>query len=98
MRHHNPNVFDASEHGDDHPCDEHKVVAGMCAYYEKKGTNDAEKGIKDWVLDERTNTNILPFTFFAIGINKFCIFDNIEDGSDYSDNQLDDTNDDDCQL
>lgn len=95
MRDHHPDVLEADDGGDDHPGYQHTMVPGMSPNYKQQSAYDSKKSIKNRILDQRSNTDILAFALLTIGINKLGILDNIEDCCNDGDDELDDTNDDD---
>ena len=60
----------------------------MCSGDEDHRAKNPEESIKDRVLDERSNTDVLVVTLLSIGLIILGIFNNIEDGGDDGDEQL----------
>ena len=88
MGDHHPDVLDADHHGEDHPGDEETLAPLEGPNHEEASTDNPKKGIKDCVLDERTNTDISTLTFITKELYVLSILDNIECGSDHCDGKL----------
>jgi len=98
MGHHNPHVFEAGEHCDNHPSDKEALVSSVAPNDEKEGAEDPEKGVKDGVLDEGADADVFAFTFVPIWIKVLGVLDNVENGGDDGDEELNDADDDDTGL
>jgi len=98
MGDHNPHVLQAGEHRDNHPSNEEALVPSVAPNDEKKGAKDPKEGVKDRVLDEGADADVFAFTFIPIWIKVLGVLDNVEDGGDNGDEELDDADDDDTGL
>eukprot|EP00092_Neocalanus_flemingeri_P041009 GFUD01044652.1.p2 GENE.GFUD01044652.1~~GFUD01044652.1.p2 ORF type:complete len:106 (-),score=36.43 GFUD01044652.1:154-471(-) len=86
-------VLDADKEGDDHPTDQETSVHPYGTKYQDQGTENSKESIKDGILDERSNADIFPLTFLAVAVKKATRrLDDIENGGDDGDEQLDKSN------
>ena len=95
MCHHHPDVLHAHEDRDDHPEDKQAAVPQVRSKYQHQSTADPKEGIKDSILDDGSNADILITLEFEIIIkcpNSSEVSDDVEDGCNDGDNQLTNSN------
>lgn len=98
MGDHNPHVLQAGEHRDYHPGDEEALVSSISPNNKEESAEDPKEGVEHGVLDERPDADVLAFTFIPIRIKVLGVLDNVEDGGDDGDEELNDANYDDTCL
>ena len=98
MGDHNPHVLEAGKHRDKHPSNKKALVSSVASNDEKEGAEDPKEGVKDGVLDKGADADVFAFAFIPIRIEILGILDNVENGGDDGDEELNDADDDDTGL
>ena len=98
MGDHNPHVLQAGENRDNHPSHKEALVPSISPNNKEESAEDPKEGVENGVLDERADADVFAFTFIPIWIEVLGVLDNIEDGGDDGDEELNDADDDDTGL
>lgn len=96
-----PEILEAADDGDDHPGDQEAVVTEMSSKDEQQTAANTKERVKHSVLDDGANTNILVITLRVVIIQSpdgLGVLDDVEDGHDHSEDELEDPDDDDRLL
>lgn len=95
-------ILEAGEDGDDQPGDEEAVVAEVGSKDEQQAAPHTKERVKHRVLDDWANTNVLVITLRVVIIiqspDGLGVLDDVEDGHDHGEDELEDSDDDDGLL
>ena len=65
---------------------------------EEDSAKSAKEGVKDSVLDQWANADVLALTLLGIWVKELGVLDDVENGGDYRYEEFDHADDDDARL
>ena len=95
---HHHDVLDAAAGGDEDPKDKEAAVPQLRAEDEEEGADNAEEAVEDTVLNDGSDADILALALVALGVYLLGVFDDVGDGDNGGDDELDQTDEEDGLL
>ena len=92
-----PEVLDTDADSDHHPGDQETMVPQLGSEYQHEATDETEEGVKDSVLDDGPQTDVLA-TVLIVSVDGVAVADDVEDGGHHGEDDLHNAHDDDRLL